>query len=863
MEINRNYYGKDYNFPETLSGLEPHKIADFNLPENTWRTWINAQKYNDDVKGGEVIDRSIFFGEIGDGADIRNIGVLTADRIENPDYTVSWEAKYNAVNTNRLPFYLAASEGVGSYFEAPTLARFNPLFAYKNYFTTSTGVEFPKTWGQLSPDETYDGPISSADLELTPFTYINYKNLIFVAVVMCGSEGAQDYRMIDLLGYKRQGFRDYPLVYGIGLVPHSANTDGKMLPLVQQSGQEMALMTSIDVQLDNFEDPNAMISKLSGGFGKGSFFSIYSYDDLGYGHLIEDGCDNPIVMSGVMNYENNVYEWNNNHYSSYATPVYGPDNYITEFSTNTCKLYVKYKEDITEDNIDEFYDFAMSQCAYLGFWFTDSVSAIYNAYYQQLNWDSEALCLPIWNGGITTGQYTRGEDNQDNNAYDWENIHDNNYDPTIYDPIELNDYSYNILGSSGCGVYAIDSDNLKQFTKNVSYASQLGPVSKGDGHVIVPTSLRENSLIKAENPFDGIISLRFYPFSVSNTDSDILVYNGATVNVFDDYGQQIEGYEYVFGSSLSNSYTIIDFGYIYELMDPIIEENFWNYEPYTAMSLYIPFCGSVELLPSEWMGHKIGIKLIVDLITGNCLGCIFKDDSFILAKEGSCGIDVPITVQMKNNYKESLINEQLDYAKIREKQSIIGTGLNYAKTLASDAGNIAKSAIKSAFNPVGMAIGNIGNTINSFADLGQAALGVQSAITDYSHTKNVAGIERTYNASQPVTFGMPTNQCSSVAPTRALLYIKQVVPYEMDEYNEILLYHYSYDGFITKQILSTRGFAMNEIFLGNQLQTEVHADFTGKVFWQCSDVNFADFNATPKEKDMLRNILLTGFKRKY
>ena len=107
------------------------------------------------------------------------------------------------------------------------------------------------------------------------------------------------------------------------------------------------------------------------------------------------------------------------------------------------------------------------------------------------------------------------------------------------------------------------------------------------------------------------------------------------------------------------------------------------------MSLYIPFCGNVEILPSEWYGHLMSIKLVVDLITGNCLGCVFKDNSFQFAKEGSCGVDVPITFQMKNTYKDALINEQLSYAKTKEKQSIISSTLGGLKPVGQMASGVA------------------------------------------------------------------------------------------------------------------------------------------------------------------------------
>ena len=44
-------------------------------------------------------------------------------------------------------------------------------------------------------------------------------------------------------------------------------------------------------------------------------------------------------------------------------------------------------------------------------------------------------------------------------------------------------------------------------------------------------------------------------------------------------------------------------------------------------------------------------------------------------------------------------------------------------------------------------------------DIGQTAVNIAGAVSDYRHTKNLADVERTYNATQPMTYGLPTNQC--------------------------------------------------------------------------------------------------------
>lgn len=79
---------------------------------------------------------------------------------------------------------------------------------------------------------------------------------------------------------------------------------------------------------------------------------------------------------------------------------------------------------------------------------------------------------------------------------------------------------------------------------------------------------------------------------------------------------------------------------------PRTYNNYQDFEPYTSITAYVPFCGTVKLSPSVVMGATLSLKYAVDLLTGACTAVIMKDGnvSFPVAYlNGTVGFDMPIT----------------------------------------------------------------------------------------------------------------------------------------------------------------------------------------------------------------------------
>jgi hypothetical protein len=87
--------------------------------------------------------------------------------------------------------------------------------------------------------------------------------------------------------------------------------------------------------------------------------------------------------------------------------------------------------------------------------------------------------------------------------------------------------------------------------------------------------------------------------------------------------------------------------------------NFLDYEPYTKISVFLPFIGIKELQPSQIMNKVLSLEYVVDIVTGICK-CIVKSGGKQIADyDGSIGIDIPITSSNRAQIELSYITSAL------------------------------------------------------------------------------------------------------------------------------------------------------------------------------------------------------------
>ena len=298
------------------------------------------------------------------------------------------------------------------------------------------------------------------------------------------------------------------------------------------------------------------------------------------------------------------------------------------------------------------------------------------------------------------------------------------------------------------------------------------------------------------NPINAIISLKKFPLSSvpkGNTSEQIYLgkYQCSTIG----YPLTAPVVEYQF--------TPID-------IFPKFGNCFLDYAPYTTMQLYIPFCGTVDLNPADFMGHKLTVKLEIDFITGNVTAYILADYLVIQSATGTIAVDLPVTGTEQYTVDSQIINGILNEQAAREKVHTRKTSGEFTTQ-------------KKITEKVRNLFGNYGN---------ERAL--SSADYSLTHTE------------------IPLRQIGSATPlcgwkleftARLIIYYPESDIIKFNPNNTPYL-----DADKIKEFGHLKGFATVE---SGQLSS-----YPG--FTVCNDVNLDGIAATDTEKDMIMQALQTG-----
>ena len=278
---------------------------------------------------------------------------------------------------------------------------------------------------------------------------------------------------------------------------------------------------------------------------------------------------------------------------------------------------------------------------------------------------------PVASGGLITG-YTSDLDEQ--SEWDnWTTIDTINRTPSSSDYIDLLDdigFTLNANGSSFIRWYAVTSS---QMTSLLSWLN-------------TPTPLQGQEIPAGFNAMSHIIGCHQAPFSISNrcnTTSANIVIGGLDTEISAS----------LLGNQGSNS--TIDLGSV-EIIRR--HNNFLDYEPYTKIDLYIPYCGVVSLPPSVFMGRTLSVKLIFDIFSGECHGCVFTNNTFYTSISGNITSMLAVSSENVGAIKQAMVNGIM---------SIVGGGVATVTGVAT--GNIP--------TVVGGAVTMLGGTAKSIMEM--------------------------------------------------------------------------------------------------------------------------------------------------
>lgn len=147
-----------------------------------------------------------------------------------------------------------------------------------------------------------------------------------------------------------------------------------------------------------------------------------------------------------------------------------------------------------------------------------------------------------------------------------------------------------------------------------------------------------------DNPQNYIISIRAYPFNVSD------IYNNAVLSTF-TFGGVTSSFICSRLKNKKGAIKIGQFSYI-----PYFA-NFLDYSPYTKISCYLPYIGFINLPTEEIINKTISFWYAIDTFNGVVTAYVWNDtnDYLILTTTGKMGIDINLGGsnaydRMRNNF---------------------------------------------------------------------------------------------------------------------------------------------------------------------------------------------------------------------
>ena len=351
-----------------------------------------------------------------------------------------------------------------------------------------------------------------------------------------------------------------------------------------------------------------------------------------------------------------------------------------------------------------------------GLFFADDVYDLADAGRDDDRWTDENMCLGIIDdNGYTDGTYTRGTGNENANNFLWKTVSESKYDPSRPPPvgpdptIYSDETCFNILGGvANCNkVYAVNASNIMNLAKALSTAittrlSDLPPLDYS-----IETFL-------TNNPLDCVVSLRKYPVTNLSSGTEVPIAFGSYENA------NVQGIPFV------KSYELITFTFSNAARNSLYAHfgDFRDYEPYTHAELIVPFCGTVQINPCDFIGHDINVYMVIDYITGGCTAYVAADKLVVTSIAGTIGVDVPLS-----GIQTATLESQRVNAVMSRKSADIGVNNAIVGGLSSSVGLLASAGAGNVLGAVGSGAG----LVSSVGRIEQSDIAYQKADYELKH----------------------------------------------------------------------------------------------------------------------------------
>lgn len=137
---------------------------------------------------------------------------------------------------------------------------------------------------------------------------------------------------------------------------------------------------------------------------------------------------------------------------------------------------------------------------------------------------------------------------------------------------------------------------------------------------------------------EHFVSVHQLPFAIDN------YYTGLNTEMFfpTAIGKTSMGTYY----KLTNCLYTFDLGK-YNISSAVLglHSSFMDYEPYTEIMLYVPFCGTTKLPTNLFMNKTVSVKLTVNAITGSCVASVLCNNTLYTTLNGNISSQIPLSIE--------------------------------------------------------------------------------------------------------------------------------------------------------------------------------------------------------------------------
>ena len=333
------------------------------------------------------------------------------------------------------------------------------------------------------------------------------------------------------------------------------------------------------------------------------------------------------------------------------------------------------------------------QACFVGLYFSDTNLGTSNDLDTITN---ENIYCPIIVDGLITGEYVKGKKCNELQQKDWTSDIREKSGFTGIESIDPTEYTHKI---------SLSTPKIKSEGKfNTLYALSENEINSlsdelwsADENKL--TQIINGLLLMGENPLNCIVSLQLFPFDITSqagTTTQGRITLGAT---------QMD----TTGAKVKNLNSVIDLGSV-KLWRYF--ENFLDYEPYSTATLYIPYCGSIELSLNDTIGKTISVKLIVDYNSGICTAVVFSDGIPIVYKNGVIGQQISVTGTDNSTMASNAISSSLNM--LNSATNFIAGGKDVSSAIQNSANLLASSFDYSAMRTIYQTQGANSSQINMY-----------------------------------------------------------------------------------------------------------------------------------------------------